>query len=187
MKTLGYVRVSTRGQKVDRQLTQLYEICDRVYEEHGVSAVARSRPVYEQAIADLEPGGTFVVTAVDRVYRSSVDALTELDKLQARGIHFRSLTLNLDTRTPDGRLFYTIVSAMAEWERRIISERTKQGLAVARRKGKRLGRPRKLDGNKLAWARARLKSNDPHVTFGLLSTQLGVDRKTLRRALCRLN
>ena len=135
MQILGYVRVSTRGQKVDRQLTQLYEICDRVYEERGVSAVAKFRPVYDQVIADLKPGGTFVVTAVDRVYRSSVDALTELDKLHERNIHFRSLTLNLDTRTPDGRLFYSIVSAMAEWERRIISERTKQGLIAAKRKG----------------------------------------------------
>lgn len=185
MSTLGYVRVSTARQEVDRQLIQLHEICDRVYEEHGVSAVARSRPAYEQVIADLNSGDTFVVTAIDRVYRSSADANTELDKLHARNIEFRCLALNLDTRSPDGKFFYALIAAMAEWERRIISERTKEGLIVARNKGKRLGRPPKLGRQQITWAKQLIANDNSTANLRHLSAQLGVDRKTLQRALCK--
>jgi len=182
MKTLGYIRCSTPEQRLDRQF-KLYDICDRVYEEHGVSATSKKRPVYDQIMSDLRPGDTFVVTAIDRVYRSTCDATTELERLHRANIYFRCLALHLDTRTPDGKLFYDILAAMAEWERSIISTRTKEGLCAAKLKGKKLGRPRKLSADQIVWAKHQLKAGK--LSQLEIVRELGISKPTLRRNVCR--
>lgn len=85
MKKLGYIRTSTDKQLTDRQLYQLREICDQVFVEDGVSAVNKKRPVYEQVMEELKAGDVFVVSSLDRAFRSSLDALAELDKLHKQG------------------------------------------------------------------------------------------------------
>lgn len=156
MRKIGYLRVSTKEQKPDRQIDGLKHICDELHVEK-LSAVSRHRPVYEQVLASLRPGDMLVIWDLDRAYRSARDALNELDALRERGIEFRIANLNIDTSTASGILVYTIMSALAEFERRNLIQRTKEGIAAARRRGAILGRPRKLNEAKLRRARRCLE------------------------------
>lgn len=144
MKKLGYIRTSTDKQAADRQIMLLRDMCDQVYIEDGISATRKKRPVYEQVMQDLKAGDVFVVSSLDRAFRSSLDALKELERLQQRDVQFLSLSQQFDTTTPDGKFLYTLAAALATWEREILSQRTKEGLEAARRKGKKLGRPPKI-------------------------------------------
>lgn len=180
MKKIGYLRVSTQDQKPDRQVVGLEDICDELHIER-MSATCRHRPVFEHVLARLGPGDMLVVWDLDRAFRSVVDALSEAEKLKARGIAFRIVNLQIDTATPAGMFVYTIMSALAEFERRTLSQRTREGLAAARRRGKRLGRPPKLDQNKLV--RARRQLTRPGATVKSVAAQFGVAPWTLTRAL----
>lgn len=155
-------------------------ICDELHIE-TLSAVARLRPVYERVMRRLRPGDVFVICDLDRAYRSAKDALCELDRLRSRGIDFMIANLHLDTTTPHGRLIYCIMSGLAEFERANLSQRTKEGLAAARRRGKRLGRPPKLDRSQLEEARKRLAGRSVESVAG----DFGVAGWTLTRALRR--
>lgn len=159
MAKLGYIRTSTDEQLTDRQTNQLQAFCDRVYIEDGVSAVKKKRPVYDEVMQDLKAGDVFVVSSLDRAFRSSLDALKELDQLHKRDIQFLSLSQNFDTTTPDGKFLYTLAAALATWEREILSQRTKEGLEAARRRGKKLGRPRKLSDAQIKEARRVLEAD----------------------------
>lgn len=181
MKKLGYIRTSTDKQVADRQIQQLKKVCDKVYIEDGVSAVGKHRPIYERVMGDLQKDDVFVVLSLDRAYRSVIDALVELDKMQKRGIEFLSLTQNFDTRTPEGRLLFTVSAALAEWERAILSQRTKDGMAAARRKGVHLGRPRKLTPEKVLWAKQQLKLTK--LPQHQIAHDLSVCTRTLQRAM----
>ena len=181
MTRYGYIRTSTDKQLCDRQINQLTGVCDQVFVEDGVSAVRKHRPVYEKLMRKIEPGDVFIVLSLDRAYRSVLDALTELDKLHKRDIAFRSLTQNFDTTTPEGRLLYTVCAALSEWERSILSERTKQGMEAARRRGKRIGRPPKLSEDQILWARRRLKHAPSGQEINRISRMLHVSQRTLLR------
>jgi DNA invertase Pin-like site-specific DNA recombinase len=127
MVKVGYLRVSTQEQRPDRQVDGLRSRCDRLFIE-AVSAVRRNRPVYEAVIEDLRPGDTLVVWDLDRAFRSVIDAVTEAERLRAKGIEFEIANLQVDTATPAGMLVYTVMSAFAEFERRTLIQRTKEGL-----------------------------------------------------------
>lgn len=134
-RKFGYVRVSTKDQNPDRQIDALRPLCDRLFIER--CSAAKHRPVFDKLLKLLKSGDTLVVWDLDRAFRSTIDALTHAEDLRNRDIAFQVVTLGFDTNTEDGRLFYTIVAAFAEHERRRLSRRTKEGLEVARRKGKR--------------------------------------------------
>lgn len=185
MKRLGYIRTSTKKQLTDRQVLALKDECDQVFIEDGVSAVKKHRPVYERVINQLLADDIFIVSSLDRAFRSSLDALNELDKLKKRKIHFKSLSQNFDTTTPDGKLLYTIAAGLAEWEREILSSRTKEGLVAARKRGKILGRPHKLKENDVINAK-QLLENDPSATLINIATELSTHPRTLRRSIDRL-
>lgn len=140
---IGYVRTSTNSQLTDRQIDELSACCDRVVIESGVSARKKIRPEYLKLVNELKQGDTVVVVSFDRAYRSVVEALTSLDELSAKDVKLESLSQKLDLQTPDGRLFFTLTIAIAEWEVNILSWRTLQGLRAAVKRGQRLGRPRK--------------------------------------------
>lgn len=182
MAVYGYIRTSTDKQLNDRQVNQLEGVCDRVFIEDGVSAVGKKRPVYDEVMDLLEFGDTFVVCSLDRAFRSSLDALSELDKLHERDIKFRSLSQDFDTTTPDGKFLYTLAAALATWERDILSTRTKEGLEAARKRGKTLGRPRKLTIEQIEEAR-RLLEADFYSSLSGLAESFRVHEKTLIRAL----
>jgi DNA invertase Pin-like site-specific DNA recombinase len=182
MVKVGYLRVSTQEQRPDRQVDGLRSRCDCLFVE-TVSAVRRNRPVYEAVIEDLNPGDTLVVWDLDRAFRSVIDAVTEAERLRAKGIEFEIANLQVDTATPAGMLVYTVMSAFAEFERQTLIQRTKEGLEAARRRGKRLGRPPKLSPDQLADAHKRL--SQPGITMTKVAGELGVAPWTLSRALRR--
>jgi len=139
----GYVRTSKNQQHADRQVNELKQHCDKVYIENGVSARKKDRPVFQGLLAKMNPGDALVVIAYDRAFRNVVEGVTALDTLTDRGIEFESIWQRFDPTTPDGRLFYTMTLAMAEWEVGNLTLRTIDGLKAAVKRGSILGRPRK--------------------------------------------
>jgi DNA invertase Pin-like site-specific DNA recombinase len=131
----------------------------------------------------LRPGDTFVVWDLDRAFRSVIDAVTQAERLRAKGIAFEIANLQIDTATPSGMLVYTVMSAFAEFERRTLIQRTKEGLEPARRRGKRLRRPPKLSDKQLDNARTRLAATND--TIAQVARELAVAPWTLSRALRR--
>jgi DNA invertase Pin-like site-specific DNA recombinase len=183
MRKIAYVRVSTPEQRHDRQIRGLKAQCDELHVE-TLSACASKRPVYDKVIRKLRPGDMLVVWDLDRAFRSVVDALTEAEKLRGRGVHFRIANLNIDTSTPAGIFVYTIMSALAEFERRMLSQRTKEGMAAARQRGARIGRPPKLTEGEIRQAEDLIASGKSSTAE--LAARHGVAGWTLTRAIRRL-
>lgn len=179
---IGYLRVSTEEQCLDRQVDALAPICDRLCLER-LSARARRRPVYERVAARLGPGDTLVILDLDRAFRSAKDALTELDRLTERGVAIQIVSMQIDTATPHGKLLYTFISGLAEFERHLLSERTKQGLAAARRRGKRLGRRPKMDARQVRRAKRRIEHGGASIAE--VAAAYDVHPWTLTRAIRR--
>ena len=182
MTKFGYLRVSTQDQLLDRQILQLDEICDELHLEQ-VSAVAKSRPVFDALIARLDVGDTLIVTSIDRAFRSTVDAVIQAEALLARGIQFEVLSMRVDTSTADGMLAYTVMAAVATHERMRISERTREGLDAARLRGARLGRPPMLSIADLRDIRVRL--DQPGITVKEIAAAYGMAPWSITRALKR--
>tara|TARA_R110002167_G_scaffold30531_9_gene101061 strand:- start:383 stop:976 length:594 start_codon:yes stop_codon:yes gene_type:complete len=177
---IGYLRVSTEEQRLDRQVDGLLDLCDELHVEK-LSAAKTTRPVYDAVVARLRPGDTLVVWDLDRAFRSTVDAIQTAEKLRARDVSFEIVKLPIDPSTLDGKLAYTVMAAFAEYERGLISRRTKEGLAAARQRGKRLGRPPKLNVAQIAAARLRLCGGT--TTIAALAAEFGVAPWTLSRSL----
>lgn len=180
--SIGYARVSTEEQHLDLQMTALSAAnCDKIYQDEGISAIAKHRPGFDAALGQLGPGDTLVFWKMDRAFQSLRQALKILEYFAAQKIAFRSLTEHIDTSTPMGEAMYQIQNVFAELERKLISERTKAGLLAARRRAILLGRPRALSNEQVAWARTELQNEA--LTPPMLARQLGVSSRTLRRAL----
>lgn len=174
------MRVSTEEQRPDRQIDGLRAECDEFHVE-TLSAVSKRRPVYQAIIESLRPGDMLVVWDLDRAYRSARDALNEFNALDQRGVLFRVVNFPIDARTAEGYYCFTVMSANNELERRILSRRTKEGLAAARARGKVLGRPPKLSDGQIAEARLRIERDA--ITKTALAKELKVGRWTLTKAL----
>lgn len=143
MARYGYVRTSTNKQHTDRQVNELRDCCDKVFIENGVSAKKKNRPVFRKLLSQLQAGDTLVVISYDRAFRNVMEGLASLDELTQMQVKFESLSQRFDPTTPDGRLFYTITLAVAEWEIGNLALRTVHGLKAAVLRGSKLGRPRK--------------------------------------------
>lgn len=147
---IGYARVSTEDQKLDLQMQALRKAgCDKVYDDHGISGRVFDRPGLDHALAALRPGDTLVVWRLDRLGRSLKQLIELMDLLGKRDIHFFSLTECIDTASSGGRLVFHMMAALSEFERNLISERTRAGMEAARRNGRRLGRPPILSDSQL--------------------------------------
>lgn len=151
MKVGIYARVSTEDQKTDTQLLPLKDYCARMnyevsreYVDHGFSGKDNNRPAFEDLLADMRAGKIDCVVCykLDRVGRSLKHLLNLFEEFKNRGVHFISLSQNINTSTPEGRMFLKMLMVLAEYERELIVSRTKDGLARALRQGKRLGRPK---------------------------------------------
>ena len=141
---IGYARVSTEDQLQDAQLDALNSAgCERVYREN-YSGKSKSRPELERMIDALREGDIVVVQRLDRLARSLKDLIELLDGFKQQGVQFISLNENIDTTTAVGELAFHMIGSIAQFERRLISERTKAGLDAARARGRKGGRKAKL-------------------------------------------
>lgn len=183
MRKIGYLRVSTRKQKHDRQVHVLRRYCDRLFIETA-SAGNLDRPVYDKVTKMLRIGDELVVLDIDRAYRNTRDALNEFHVLSLRGVRVKVLNFPIDLNTDEGYYSFVMENARAELERRKIARRTREGLAAARAKGKRLGRPRKLTACQIDNARRRLQSRESTITA--MAREYNVGRWTLSRALKKI-
>lgn len=178
---IAYARVSTRDPKPHLQLDALREAgCERIFEETA-SGAKRDRPELKAALDFMRAGDSLVVWKLDRLARSTRQLLDTVESLEQRGIGLKILTQNIDTSNAGGRLIFTVFSAIAEFEREIIRERTRAGLDAARSRGRKGGRPRALSENDLKQARALLA--DPEITVEDVARRLGVGPSTLYRYL----
>ncbi len=141
---VGYARVSTDCQKMDLQLDALRQAgCDQIFADHGISGASNERPGLQQAMDMLQKGDTLIVWRLDRLGRSLVQLVEHVSGLGRQGIEFKSLTESIDTSSSGGKLLFHMIAALAEFERSLISERTKAGMAAAKLRGKHVGRPRR--------------------------------------------
>lgn len=186
MALIGYARVSTEEQNLDLQRDALKGAgCARIFEDEGVSAVAPVRPGFHLAMDMLCSGDVFVVWKMDRAFRSLRHALDTLETFEKNGIEFRALTEQIDTTTPMGKCMYQIRNAFAELERNLISERTKAGMAAARKRGKTFGPPHKLTEWQVKRAAGQMAA-DHTITLAAMAKKLKVSPRTLKRAIVAL-
>jgi DNA invertase Pin-like site-specific DNA recombinase len=183
-RKIGYARVSTAAQSCDQQIHALKSAgCMRVYVDDGVRANAKARPGLVAAKAALRPGDVFAVWAIDRAFRSTIEAILFLDDLMRREIAFLSLTQAIDTRTPEGRKWYIDTASWAEYEREIISRRTREKMAQAKREGRPIGRRYKLSEDCVRDAyRQRTEAG---ATLTAIAARYAVAPITIRRAFRR--
>jgi DNA invertase Pin-like site-specific DNA recombinase len=176
---VGYARVSTQDQTPALQLDALKAAgSERVFLEKA-SGAQRDRPELAAALDCMRAGDTLVVWKLDRLARSIKQLIETVEKMEARQIGFRSLTEAIDTTTAGGRLIFHVFAALAEFERSVIKERTTAGLAAARARGRKGGRPRSLSEKDIAAAKAML--SDPEITVDEVARRLGVGPATLYR------
>jgi len=175
---VGDARVSTAEQTLALQEDALRVAgCEKVFTD-TISGAKAERPGLAAALAYLRPGDALAVWRLDRLGRS----LTALTTLEGRGIGFRSLTEQLDTTTSGGKLIFHVFGAPAEFERELIRERTRAGLAAARARERQGGRPKKL-GTPTKVALAQALYDDKRQSVAEICTTLGISRATLYRAV----
>ncbi len=177
---IGYARVSTEDQRLDAQTDALAAAgAERVFAER-VSGARRARPELDRMLDQLRPGDVVVVTKYDRLARSLKDLLEIVEAVGARGAGFRSLAEDIDTTTPAGRLIFHVFASIAQFERERISERTREGLAAARARGRVGGRPPALSPAQKAEVR-RMRDEDNR-TVAEIARLFRVSERTVRRA-----
>lgn len=141
---IGYARVSTEDQNLDLQLSALSRAgCDDIVSDHGISGSRFDRHGLQDVLSRLQSGDTLVVWRLDRLGRSLSHLVGIVGDLGRRNVEFVSLTESLDTRSPTGMLMFHMIAALAEFERALISERTRAGMAAAKARGAKIGRPRR--------------------------------------------
>src|SRR3954471_3958568 len=174
---IGYARVSSSGQKLERQIDALTAAgCRKIFadKKSGKNAL---RPELKACHAFLDPGDTLVVPSLERYGRSLQDLINMVAELRERGIGFTSLHENLDTTTPGGRLVFHVFAALAEFIRELIVSGTREGLAAARARGRVGGRPSVITPEIIRAARDMLPNPDASVTA--IAKLLGVSPGTL--------
>ena len=178
---IGYARVSTEDQNLDMQIDALKEAkCDHIYEEK-MSGKIKERPVLKDALNFMRKGDTLVVWKLDRLGRSLRHLIEVINQLMDSGMYFMSLQENIDTTSTSGKLIFHIFAALAEFEREIISERTKAGLKAARTRGRFGGRPKKLDEKQTQMVKRMWK--DHTITIDEICRTFDISKTALYRYL----
>jgi len=147
MTRIGYARCSTDKQDLTAQRQALKALGvseERIYTDHGLTGTNRARPGLDQALAAVREGDTLVVPKLDRLARSVPDARDIADQLQARGVNLALGASVYDPADPMGKMFFNILATFAEFESDLIRLRTREGMKIARDKGKLRGKPPKL-------------------------------------------
>lgn len=196
MKKVGiYARVSTKDQTVEQQLKELEDYCERSnltlvkkYIDEGVSAFRKNRPAFNELLEGVRQKkiDIILVYKLDRFGRSLKELIDTMDFLSRHNVEFISYTQKaLDTSNPAGKLMFAIFSAVAEFERDLISERTKLKLAYLKDKGVKLGRPQKIKPTEV------IKLRQQGLSLGQIAKKIDCDRSTVSKLLkkynCRIN
>lgn len=177
---IGYARVSTADQTTDPQTDRLAAAgCERIFVETASGAL-RDRPQLRACLDYLRPGDVLVVAKLDRLGRSLAHLIETVTTLDSRGIGLVSLSESIDTTTAAGRLLLHVLGAVGQFERDLIVERTQAGLAAARARGRKGGRPPKITPEKVEAARMLIASGR---TVEEAARAVGVSRATLYRHL----
>ena len=176
---IGYARVSTQDQNLDRQIDNLKAAgCERIYQEK-MTGTRSDRPEFRLMLQVLRPGDVLVTDSFSRLSRSTKDLLALVDHLNSSGVHLVSLKENLDTTTATGKLMLTMLSALSQFERDLIAERTLDGLKAARARGRKGGRPTLGSEKDRKQAMAMYQTNV--MTNREIADRFGVSVSTLNR------
>ena len=177
---IGYARVSTDDQSLDSQTDALSKAgAERVFADR-ISGSKRSRPELDKMLEQLRDGDVVTVTKYDRLARSLKDLMEIVETIRERGAGFRSLAEDIDTTTPAGRLVFHVFASIAQFERERISERTREGLASARQRGRLGGRPPALSS--VQKAEVRRMRDEEHRAVPEIARLFKVSERTVRRA-----
>ncbi len=179
---IGYARISTASQSLDLQIKALKEAgCDQIFSDIA-SGAKSTRPGLSDAQMVLRKGDVLVVWKLDRLGRSIPHLIESINDLNNKGIGFRSLQEAIDTQTSGGKLIFHIFSALAEFERDIIRERTNAGLEAARARGKKGGRPKLMEETKSIRLLKQMH-NDPSYSINDICKTFSISRSTFYRYL----
>tara|TARA_R110000850_G_scaffold252308_1_gene377497 strand:+ start:111 stop:1022 length:912 start_codon:yes stop_codon:yes gene_type:complete len=183
---VGYARCSTDKQDLAAQRTALLALDvaeDRIYTDHGLTGTNRERPGLAQALAAVREGDTLVVPKLDRLARSVPDARAIADELEKRGVKLALGASVHDPTDPMGKMFFNILATFAEFEADLIRMRTKEGMAIARAKGRLKGKKPKLSDRRQAELRRMYDTGDYSISD--LAELFDVSRPTVYRVLQR--
>ncbi|MGD1897502.1 MAG: recombinase family protein [Phormidesmis sp.] len=182
---IGYARVSTFDQTLDLQTDALNQAgCEKLFTDHGVSGLKAERPGLDQALGQLRKGDTLVIWKLDRLGRSLSHLLEVIEELKAKGVQFASVQDGFDTSTASGKMVFSVIGAMAEYERNLIKERTMAGLAAARARGRLGGRPKQLKDDQVKVAISLAEAGE--LTIREICAQVGCSRSTYYRQVAPL-
>lgn len=176
---IGYARVSTQEQNLDRQIDNLKACgCERIYTEKMTGTKA-DRPEFNRMLETLRPGDILVTDSFSRLSRSTKDLLTLIENLDNTGVYLVSLKENLDTTTATGKLMFSMIAALSQFERDLLAERTVEGLKAARARGRKGGRP--SVGNDKIKAQALSMYDANIMTNKEIAEKSGISTATLSR------
>lgn len=180
MSKIGYARVSTKGQNLESQLDMLQEAgCIKIFSEK-VSGRKAERTALEQCMEYMREGDTMVITKLDRLGRTTKQLIELATTLEKRGIDLEIINMNVTTKDPMGKMFFTMMSAFAELEASLLSERTKKGLESARARGRNGGRPGITDDKK---AMIQSLYDTQKYTGKQIAEMVGVSRATVYKVV----
>lgn len=182
MAILGYARVSTSDQSLDRQKDELNASgAEMIYAEVGSGKKGADRPQWDELLRSLRKGDTLMVSELSRLGRSTSQLSALADDLSERKVSLKILNLGIDTGTPAGKLVYSIIAAVAEMERDLLIERTNSGLAASRARGRKGGRKREF--SPAAVRKAQDRYDEGNLSVSEIARLAGVSRQTLYRYL----
>lgn len=183
-RLIGYARVSTKDQNLDRQLKALEGSgCGIIYKEK-ISGTKKSRPELDRMLADIKPGDIVVVQELTRVSRSTLDMLDLVKIITEKGCFIKSLNESwLDTSSPAGKLMLTIFAGMAEFERELMLQRCQEGREIAIAKGAKMGRTKKMDSQ---MKHALQLYEEKSMSVRKICEVTGVSKATLCRRIAEL-
>ena len=183
---IGYARCSTEGQDLAAQRDALLRLGvdeDRIYIDHGLTGASRTRPGLDQALAAVRKGDTLVVSKLDRLARSVPDARAIADQLTHRGVRLALGEAVYDPADPMGKMFFNVLATFAEFEADLIRMRTREGMAIARAKGKLRGKKPKLSDRQSRELR-RMRDTGKY-SISDLAELFSVSRPTVYRVLAK--